>query len=192
MACVLFLSIFSLEIVKVFAHEKTYWAAASIIPLLSFSMVFVLMKENVLIGLQITKSSGLMGALIAFTALFNLGLNILLIPRYGIYGAAFSTLISQVVMFFLFYYVSQKKYPIPYEIRNIVWLIVAGILLYGFSLIGNSWPVIPRLVFKTGLFIAFPFLLTLVGFYEPIEIQGIKNFVIKYKNLLQGKGKLKN
>ena len=192
MACVLFLSIFSLEIVKVFAHEKTYWEAANIIPLLSFSMVFVLMKENVLIGLQITKSSALMGTLIAFTALFNLGMNILLIPHYGIYGAAVSTLISQIVMFFLFYYVSQKKYPIPYEIKNIVWLILAGIFLYIFSLIGNTWHIIPRLAFKTGLFVSFPFLLTLVGFYEPIEIQGIKNFISKYKNFLPGKGRSKS
>jgi O-antigen/teichoic acid export membrane protein len=179
MVCVLFLSIFSLEIVKEFVHEKSYWEAANIIPLLSFSMVFVLMKENVLIGLQITKSSALMGSLIAFTALFNLGLNILLIPHYRIYGAAVSTLVSQMVMFFLFFFVSQKKYPIPYELKNIISIIVAGILLFGVSVLSNSWSLLPRLAFKTGLFASFPFVLLLVKFYEPVEIQGIKNYVSK-------------
>jgi O-antigen/teichoic acid export membrane protein len=185
MACVIFMSMFSLEIVKVFASNKSYWEAANIIPLLSFSMVFVLMKENVLIGLQITKSSALMGTLIAFTALFNLGLNILLIPHYRIYGAAISTLVSQMVMFFLFFYVSQKKYPIPYELKNIISLIVAGILLYGISVLSNSWPLFPRLAFKTGLFVAFPFVLLLVKFYEPVEIEGIKNYVSKIKSRIQ-------
>jgi O-antigen/teichoic acid export membrane protein len=185
MACVLLMSMFSLEIVKVFASNKSYWEAASIIPLLSFSMVFVLMKENVLIGLQITKSSALMGTLIAFTALFNLGLNILLIPHYRIYGAAVSTLVSQMVMFFLFFFVSQKKYPIPYELKNIISLIVAGILLYGISVLSNTWPLLPRLAFKTGLFAAFPFVLMLVKFYEPVEIQGIKNYISKIRARVQ-------
>lgn len=185
MACVLLMSMFSLEIVKVFASNKSYWEAANIIPLLSFSMVFVLMKENVLIGLQITKSSALMGTLIAFTALFNLGLNILLIPNYRIYGAAVSTLVSQMVMFFLFFFVSQKKYPIPYELKNIISLIVAGILLYSVSVLSNPWPLLPRLAFKTGLFVAFPFVLMLVKFYEPVEIQGIKNYISKIRSRVQ-------
>jgi O-antigen/teichoic acid export membrane protein len=81
-------------------------------------MIFVMMKENVLIGLQIRKSSVAMGILIAFTAVFNLGLNIMLIPRFVLYGAASATLISQMVMFILFYIVAQKKYAVPYELKT--------------------------------------------------------------------------
>jgi O-antigen/teichoic acid export membrane protein len=184
MACVMFLSMFSLEIVKVFASNKSYWEAANIIPLLSFSMVFILMKENVLIGLQITKSSAIMGTLIAVTALFNLGMNILLIPHFRIYGAAISTLISQMMMFFLFYFVAQKKYPIPYEVKSIILMIMIGIILSLVSQAFNGLQLLPRLAIKSGLLILFPFLLIPVRFYEPVEIQRIKDLAVKYKNIV--------
>jgi len=184
MACVMFLSMFSLEIVKVFASNKSYWEAANIIPLLSFSMVFILMKENVLIGLQITKSSGIMGALIAITALFNLGMNILLIPHFGIYGAAISTLVSQLGMFFLFYYIAQKKYPIPYEVKNIIFMILTGIAISIAAQFVNEWQLFPRLVLKTALLLLFPFILIPVRFYEPIEIETIKEYYFRYKKII--------
>jgi O-antigen/teichoic acid export membrane protein len=177
---ILFVSVFSLEIVKVFSSNMAYWEAADIIPILSFSMIFVLMKENVLIGLQITKSSAAMGILIAVTALFNLGLNILLIPRFGLYGAATSALISQLVMFILFYVVAQRKFTIPYELRNLIVLVIAGAGLYLLSTLSDQWLLLWRLLFKLSLTALLPLLLIPLGFYEPIELQRIREFLHKY------------
>lgn len=184
MLCILFVSMFSLEIVKVFSSNMAYWEASSIIPILSFSMIFVMMKENVLIGLQITKSAITMGFLIALTAVFNLGLNVVLIPRFVLFGAAMATLISQLVMFVLFYKVAQKKYHIPYEFKNLMVLVMTGIALYLLSLLSGSWPLLPRLLYKLMLFLSMPFLLIPLGFYEPIELQRLKEFVGKYTKLL--------
>jgi O-antigen/teichoic acid export membrane protein len=181
MFLILFISVFSLEIVKVFSSNKSYWEAANIIPILSVSMVFVLMKENIMIGLQITKSSATMGVLIAIAAIFNLGLNMLLIPLFGLYGSAASTLLSQILMFALFYIVANKKYPIPYELKNIAVLIVSGICLILISLLTRSWPLMARLIFKTLLLISYPFLLIPLKFYEPIELQRISEFLLKWK-----------
>lgn len=181
MLFVLFLSLFSLEIVKVFSSNVSYWEAATIIPMLSFSMIFVMMKENVLIGLQITKSSTTMGILIALTAAFNLGLNMLLIPRFVLYGAAFATLISQMIMFILFYVVAQKKYAIPYELKNLMVLILAGASLYFLSLISGHWSLLPRIVFKLALIAALPLVLIPLKFYEDIELQRIKEILLKFR-----------
>ncbi len=180
MFCVLFISIFSFEITKTFAHTMSYWEAYHIIPILSFSMVFVMMKENVLIGLQITKSSKTMGFLIAITAVFNLGLNLLLIPMLGLYGAALSTIVSQAGMFFLFLIVAQKKYPIPYELRNLALLFITGALLYLLSTISDQWSLVNRLVFKSILMLSFPVIIWLIKFLEPIEKQRIGEIAQKY------------
>jgi O-antigen/teichoic acid export membrane protein len=182
MLFVLFLSLFSLEIVKVFSSNVFYWEAATIIPMLSFSMIFVMMKENVLIGLQITKSSATMGMLIALTAALNLGLNMLLIPRFVMYGAAFATLISQMIMFILFYGVAQKKYPIPYELKNLVLLILAGASLYFLSLISSHWSLLPRILFKLALIVALPLVLIPLKFYEDIELQRIREILLKFRS----------
>ena len=82
-----------------------------------------------------------MGVLIAISAIFNLGLNMLLIPLFGLYGSAVDlTLLSQILMFTLFYIVANKKYPIPYELKNIAILIGSGICLILVSLLTRSWP----------------------------------------------------
>ncbi len=184
MLCIVSVSIFSLEIIKVFSSNMSYWEASSIVPILAFSMVFIMMKENVLIGLQITKSSVTMGVLIAATALFNLGLNMLLIPRFVLYGAATSTLVSQIVMFLVFYYIAQKKYAIPYEIKNLFVLIVIGLALYLISIPVNNWNLLPRLLLKSGLVISYPVILMFSGFFEPIEIQRGREFLRKYQRKL--------
>jgi O-antigen/teichoic acid export membrane protein len=182
MMLVLFLSVFSLEIVKLFSSNMSYWEAARIIPILSVSMIFVLMKENIMIGLQITKSSATMGVLIATAAAFSLGMNLLLIPLFGIYGSAFSTLLSQILMFILFYTVTQKKYPIPYELRNLFVLITAGVVFIVVSMISTPWPLWLRLVFKSILLIGFPFLLIPLRFFEPVELQRAGAVLKKWKN----------
>lgn len=181
MFCVLFVSIFSLEITKTFAHTMSYWEASNIIPILSFSMVFVIMKENVLIGLQITKSSVTMGSLIAITAGFNLFMNLLLIPVLGLYGAALSTIISQAVMFGLFLIIAQKKYPVPYELKNLFFLFLTGAGLFLISTITNEWNLIPRVIAKTIILALFPVLMLLFRFFEPIEKQRMKEVFLKYK-----------
>lgn len=179
---VLCVSIFSLEITKTFAHTMSYWEAYQIIPILSFSMVFVMMKENVLIGLQITKSSKTMGSLIAITAVFNLFMNMLLIPRFVLYGAAASTIISQAVMFGLFYFIAQRKYPVPYEIKNLFLIFITGATLFLISILSNTWNIVPRMIFKLVLLGAFPLLIFLFRFFEPIEIQRIKELYRKCKH----------
>ena len=181
MLIIVFLSEFSLEIVKVLASNRSYWEAANIIPILSFAMIFVIMKENVLIGLQITKSSTTMGVLIAITALFNLGLNVLLIPVFGIYGASVSTLVSQMLMFILFYYVAQKHFAVPYEMRNLLKLIFTGIALFLVSLVSKDWTLVYRLVFKTFLILLFPIILIIFRFFESYELDYMKSVVMKYK-----------
>jgi O-antigen/teichoic acid export membrane protein len=184
MYLVLFMSVFSLEIIKVFSSNMSYWEAASIIPILSFAMVFVLMKENIMIGLQITKSSAIMGLLIATAAVFNLGMNLLLIPWLGIYGSALSTLSSQILMFALFYFVTQKKYPIPYELRNLFTLILTGVVLYLISMVATPWPLWIRLPFKAAILVAYPFLMVPLKFYEPIELQRAREFLRGWKGRL--------
>jgi O-antigen/teichoic acid export membrane protein len=184
MLSVVAISIFSIEIIKVFSSNMSYYKAAEIVPILAFSMVFVMMKENVLIGLQITKSSFTMGTLIALTALFNLGMNMLLIPKFVLYGAAASTIISQLGMFLLFYFVAQRKYSIPYEIKNLFVLIFIGFVLYLISIVSDGWNVVPRLAFKSALMISYPFILLLVRFFEPIEIQRGREFIRKYSRKL--------
>lgn len=108
--------------------DKSFYSAWKVVPLItfafvvngfyySFSNVFFLEKTKYLPFITIT------GALI------NIGLNFLLIPSYGIMGAAIASILSKVVFSLIAYVVSQKLYFIPYKIYTILGLISIGFLV---------------------------------------------------------------
>ena len=80
------------------------------------------------------------GALIALASLINLGLNLLLIPRFSIYGAAIGTLISQVIFFVLIYLAAQRWYKIPYELSRIALITGVGMALVVAAFFLNNAP----------------------------------------------------
>ena len=58
--------------------------------------------------------------LVSFVAFaFNTALNFALIPRWGMYGAAYATIIAYVIEAFVMYFVAQRLYPISYDFRRI-------------------------------------------------------------------------
>jgi O-antigen/teichoic acid export membrane protein len=113
----------------------------------------------------------------------TLALNLLLIPLWDITGAALATLLAQFFYFAACFYYSQKVFFIPYEIRKILMIFFSGTLLSFSSLFLNHMDLLPRLVIKTGCLLSFPLILYLFSFYEPIELQSIKGFVVKWANI---------
>ncbi len=60
----------------------------------------------------------------------NIILNLNLIPLYGMYGAAWSVLISYILMAVLLHEISRRVYPVKYEYSRI-FKIFFSIALYG-------------------------------------------------------------
>jgi O-antigen/teichoic acid export membrane protein len=94
-----------------FLYGKDYQQAGSILSIHIWAGVFIFMRalfskwiiiENVLIFSLITQGFG---------ALTNIILNFILIPQYGVYGAAIATLISYAVTsyFILIFYAKTRK-----------------------------------------------------------------------------------
>ena len=65
---------------------------------------------------------------ITIVAFINIALNFILIPNYGYVGAAYATLISQIILFLLIYLKSQELYSIPYEIDKIFKIVILSII----------------------------------------------------------------
>jgi O-antigen/teichoic acid export membrane protein len=106
--------------------------------------------------------------------------NFIFVPYYGIYGATFVNLLSFFVMAFSIYLFSKKNYYFNYEWYKIFIMMLiysAGIIPFFTMTINNR---IIELLLKGMVFLFFPFILYIFRFYEPIEIQYIKGFIIKY------------
>lgn len=180
MIFVIGLSVYGLEILKVFTSSKEYWEAYMVIPVIAFSVLFGMMKDTSLIGLQIQKKTRIIGIVIFIIAALNLGLNILLIPKFDIMGAAIATLLSQIIFFFIIYLCAQKYYFIPFELKKLIIIILTGTFIIVISLFLNGVNHWLRLFLKTILFVSFPFILYIFRFYEPLEIQKLKGLIKKW------------
>jgi O-antigen/teichoic acid export membrane protein len=179
---VLFFSIFAPEIVKVISSKMEYWQAYRIVPVLSLSMLFSMLRDVAYTGLNITKKTRIIAILIFAAALLNILLNQIFIPRWSFYGAAVATTLSQIIFFGSVLYFAQRHYPVPYEINKIILMIVAGIGLYFTGLIIDPLPLILRLPLKFFLIAVFPFILLAFRFYEPVELERIREIWDKWHN----------
>lgn len=174
------ISAYSYEVIKVLADVKEFWAAVTIIPVLSLSVFFINLKEVTVYGLHIAKKTGIIGTIVVFSALISLGLNILLIPGWDIMGAAIATLLTQLIYWLSVYYFSQRVFHVPYELIKILLIVVAGMIISFACQLFNGMELLPRLLLKTACVFSFPFILLLFNFYEDAEWQAIKGFVKKW------------
>jgi O-antigen/teichoic acid export membrane protein len=97
-------------------------------------------------------------------ALVNLVLNLVLIPPYGLMGAAVSTLGAYVAMFAGMLWKAQNVYPVPYQWRRLGLAVGTAVAL---TVTGKVLDVgLPAAVALT---LAFPLVLALLRFYLPAE-----------------------
>lgn len=175
------LSLFSENIIKIFALNADYWGAAAVIPVIVFSYVFFGMRIVATLGMLLTKNTKSLAFITILASLLNIILNIIFIPRWGMMAAAYTTLISFIFLYWISYIVSQKFYRIPYENMKVVVIISIGVCLYIVSLAVNLnyWL---DILFKLLLILAFPLILYLLKFFEKREIESLAGFYKKWKN----------
>ncbi len=190
MMIILGLGLFGLEIIKVITINRAYWESFTVVPILGISIFFGMLKDTSVLGLQIAKKSKIISAIIIFITILNLGLNFILTPRLGMYGASLSSLLAQAVFFAVVYRMAQKHYPIPYELRKVMLLFIIGSLFLLFSYIPGEWNLVYRVLIKTLVLVSFPVVLYFFGFYEAIELTRLKEFYQKWKNPLRWKKNL--
>ncbi len=117
-----------IDVVKIFIDPK-YWEGLYLAPLLLFANLLVGINMNLNIWYKLEDKTRY-GAYITFTGFaVTVGLNLLLIPKYEILGAAIATLLSYASMTAYAYYLNQKHYHTPYPIARIFTYLLSGIAL---------------------------------------------------------------
>ncbi|HET53694.1 MAG TPA: hypothetical protein ENN33_00580 [Ignavibacteria bacterium] len=177
------LSIFSLEIIEVFTSDESYISAYLIIPFISFAFILKGMEYVFSLAFHQMKITRYNAAIVITSALVNIGLNFLLIPIYGVFGAAISMIIAYLLMSLLSFYFAQKVYFVPYEKMKILLLLFLFIIIVvSVFLFVNELPIALRVGIKLFILIIFPFILLPLRFYEEIELLRIKQSWVKWRN----------
>lgn len=138
-------SIFSRELLIIFT-TSSYYGASQVIPVLIFALFFA--GTYVFFpGLILAKKTRNIALINISGAILNTFLVYNLIPLYGIYGAAISTLSSALVLFSVNAWISQKNYFIPYPWKIIGYSFAIAVITI---LISNIFNVVslPSIIFK--------------------------------------------
>jgi hypothetical protein len=85
-------------------------------------------------------------------------------------AAAYSTIIAYAVMVMGSLYFSQRRYPIAYEYRKCLWLIIAMVALAAIEPLLSDLPLVPNIVTKLLILCVYPSLVLAVGVFRKAEI----------------------
>jgi O-antigen/teichoic acid export membrane protein len=178
------LSLFSAEIVKILSpNNSDYWSAHTVIPIIVLSYIFSGAKSVTALGMYLKGKTQFIAYITALALFINIALNFLFIPKHGMMGAAYATLIAFIALYFLSYSISDRLYKIPFENLKLLKLILLTIALYYVSVIFQSISLPLNILLKIAILVSFPFILYVVNFYEKIELETIKKGFLKLTKL---------
>ena len=112
---------------------QPFWESTSIVPLIMLAYVMFGVYAIFVAGIHITKKTKFLPFITFCGAATNILGNWLLIPTWGMIGAAWATFISYTVMTSALYFVAQKYYPIEFEFQRIVKLVIIVLLIFNAS-----------------------------------------------------------
>ena len=145
------------------ARNEAFWPGADVVAPLAFAGALWGGYTVVAIGIGRLRRTQFNWVITGSAAAIDIALNLLLIPTYGIRGAAAAALTAFAFMFVVMAAYSQRLYPVPYQWRRVATvLLTAGAL----TVVGRT---VDRLEVAIVLIAAYPLVLFALGFYLPFE-----------------------
>lgn len=152
-------------------RDSSYWEAMKVVPLIILANFFLGIYTNLSVWYKLIDKTYI-GAYISIVgAVVTLVLNFLLIPTMSYYGSAIATIAAYGTMMGISYFLGNKYYPIPYDIKKITGYLGLSIL---FSIISFYY-------FRENYFVGIPLLLTFMYFIYYNEKETL-NKILKRKN----------
>jgi len=152
-------------------RDTSYWEAMKVVPLIILANFFLGIYTNLSVWYKLIDKTHV-GAYISIVgAILTLALNYLLIPTMGYYGSAIATIAAYGSMMFISYYLGNKHYPIPYDMKKIGSYLTLSI---GFSAISFYG-------FRENYFVGIPLLMIFMYFIYYGEKETLMK-ILKRKN----------
>jgi len=156
----------------------SYWPGIDFIPWILLSYFFYGIYVIFTPAFYITKKSQYMVLFTGTGAILNIVTNIILLPRIGIWGAVIATVAAYLSMFLLIYFISQKLYPIPVNLKSLLGVFLTiglGYLIY--YIIG------PNFLFRAIIFV----LLGVFAFFTALSASQRKGLILSLTDRIKVK-----
>lgn len=156
--------------------------AYRIIPLICLALVFNGMHFCMSPGVHVSGKTKVFLPLTLIAASLNLGLNFLLVPRFGMFGAAWATVAAFLALALGTWLTGQRYYPIPYEYKRLAKIGLMGLAVYAIGIQVPAEITAKSIVwYAVVAVVGFPLVLLLTGFLEDRERSLVKQVVNRWR-----------
>jgi O-antigen/teichoic acid export membrane protein len=138
--CILWVGIsLNLDIIGFFTLSEKYRVGLGIVPLLLLGNLLLGIYYNLAVWFKITDKTKYGTYITIFGAIINIVLNYVLIPKIGYMGCAWAFMISCLAMTVLCYWLGDKHFPVPYNLKSILgYLAGSAVIIWLNSFVGIS------------------------------------------------------
>ncbi|MHB1243876.1 MAG: lipopolysaccharide biosynthesis protein [Gaiellaceae bacterium] len=148
--------------------QPEFYAGERVVAPLAFGGMAYAAYIVMAIGVGRAKRTQFNWLITGLAAVVNVALNLLLIPPYGMMGAAVATVAAYGVMFVAMTWYAQRVFPVPYQWRRVLTAAGAAVaLLLAGKALGGLAPAL-------ALTLAYPLALLLLGFFQPRELRRLR------------------
>lgn len=119
-----------IKILGKYIIHPDYWEGLGIVPIVLFSYLLNGIYVNLIAGIYIEKKTRYLPYITGLGAISNIIGNYALIPLFGMYGSAWATFISYLVMAISLFITVQRIYPIRYEYEKLLWVGIETIFCF--------------------------------------------------------------
>lgn len=168
------------SLIAIMADPK-YQGAHIVVPFVALSYVFLGIEMHFSAGFLYQKKTKWATYITFVSVPVVLLWNYFLIPRWQLVGAATSNLAGGILRVLLLYIISQRLYPIPYELGRMGKLFLVSIALYFAAQTIHFYSPWYTLMARIGIASTLPMLLFPVRFYHDVELEFIKKIISQGK-----------
>jgi len=133
-----------------FLYGSEFEDTVLVFQLLSSITVLRLLDNTLATSLTATDLQGWRSTITVLAAAVNIGLNLVILPRYSFRGAAVTTIITEVFFGSALYLVLRRRVPQPFDFKQFFRPFLAGLIMAGIIWVTHeAW--LPLLLFVGGL-----------------------------------------
>jgi O-antigen/teichoic acid export membrane protein len=175
LAYVLLMLSFGTRIGLSFVVGEAYGEAYRVVPLVALAYCLNGVYYCIAPGIHIAEKTRFLTLIVVAGAVLNLGLNFLLIPRWGMMGAAWATAGSFLLVAILIGAIAQRFYPVDYEYRRLAKIFGCALFVFLAGLQVSPELSVGSVLWHAGFGIAaFPLALLFTGFLEDDERSALR------------------
>jgi O-antigen/teichoic acid export membrane protein len=131
---VAYLNVFKEFLVK----DESYWIAIDIVPIVLLANLCLGIYFNLAIWYKLTDMTRYGMYLSIVGAVITIIFNYTMIPIIGFMASAWATLAAYGIMMLLSYFLGQKHYPVPYNLKKISFFLISAIAFSVLALNTNN------------------------------------------------------